>query len=54
MVVETADAFLLGVVTWSRSDEYGQGCDAWDNARPFTFNSAVSSELAMVVRSNMM
>jgi hypothetical protein len=47
-VIETAQSYWLGYVTWSRDESAAAAAAAWAE-RPFTFNSAASVELATIV-----
>lgn len=47
-VIETAQSYWLGYVTWSRDEAAAAASAAWAS-RPFTFNSAASVELATIV-----
>ena len=51
VVVETTSAYLLGLLNWSRADFVeGTAAQCWVDSRVFTFNSAMSTDLAMMVR----
>jgi hypothetical protein len=47
-VIETAQSYWLGYVTWSRDESAAEAAAAWADG-PFTFNSAASVELATIV-----